>query len=347
MRFYTTPPQCSCGIALPARTMDGCLRHQAGALLVHRARPASPETLRKASAPSREESVGAVACLLTWDGLADLWAHAGRPWVRGPARSRQALPGGTATNRPDGRPEQRRPAPRRPAPAGVWLPGSAAGAPGGAPAPLPAAAHTRGTPAPSPADPPAGPPARDGPEERLQSDPRRGRRALACSRRAPPRGRRSGPACRRCPLPPRCRLAARADGPAARRTPRVLTPSWPRHGPAGAGGPARRAPGSHPLPAGPGGGVLWALGPRRPGSARAALGHRQPAARPGVSPRGLRGSGRPLPPHPSGGSHGSGPLSANTRPGSSGDGLGSSASPGGLLSGATGGGGGSCPLSPA
>jgi hypothetical protein len=51
MRFYTTQPQFSCGIDLHARTMDGCLLHQAGALLVHRAMPASPETFRKASAP--------------------------------------------------------------------------------------------------------------------------------------------------------------------------------------------------------------------------------------------------------------------------------------------------------
>ena len=51
MRFYTQQHQFYCGIALQARPMDVCLLPHDGALLVHRAMPASPETLLQAIAP--------------------------------------------------------------------------------------------------------------------------------------------------------------------------------------------------------------------------------------------------------------------------------------------------------
>ena len=47
-------------------------------------------------APSRDALVSAVACVCPWYWLADLGAPAGLPCVRGPARSMQALHGGTA-----------------------------------------------------------------------------------------------------------------------------------------------------------------------------------------------------------------------------------------------------------
>jgi len=42
--------------------------------------------------------VGAAACLCTWDGLADLGAPEGLPFVLGHARSMPAIQGGKATN---------------------------------------------------------------------------------------------------------------------------------------------------------------------------------------------------------------------------------------------------------
>ena len=98
MRFSTQPHPLYCGIALHARPMDVCILPHDGALLLHRAMQARPEPFLQASAPSREESVGAVECLLTWDWLAALGAHDGVPCVRGQALSMQAIHGGTAQN---------------------------------------------------------------------------------------------------------------------------------------------------------------------------------------------------------------------------------------------------------
>lgn len=60
----------------------------------------SPEMFLQAIAPYREARVVAVACLVTWYGLADLCAPDGRPFVLGHALSRQAIHGGKATNDP-------------------------------------------------------------------------------------------------------------------------------------------------------------------------------------------------------------------------------------------------------
>ena len=59
---------------------------------------ASPDALLKAIAPSRDAMVIAVTCLLTWYGLADLWAQEGLPFVLGHALSAKAIHGGQATN---------------------------------------------------------------------------------------------------------------------------------------------------------------------------------------------------------------------------------------------------------
>ena len=98
MRFDTTQPPFYCGIDLHARTMSLCLLDQAGATLLPRHRPATPEALLQARAPSRAPMVLAAACMLTWDGLADRCAAHGRPLVLGPALSMPALHGGKATN---------------------------------------------------------------------------------------------------------------------------------------------------------------------------------------------------------------------------------------------------------
>jgi hypothetical protein len=66
--------------------------------MLHRNMQARPDALLQAIAPSRDHSVIAVACILTWDWLADLGAQAGRPFVLGPALSMQAIQGGKTTN---------------------------------------------------------------------------------------------------------------------------------------------------------------------------------------------------------------------------------------------------------
>jgi len=78
--------------------MDLCILDQAGATRLHRNMPATPEALRKAITPSREQIVLAAACLVPWDWLADLCADHGIPCVRGPALSMQAIHGGKAQN---------------------------------------------------------------------------------------------------------------------------------------------------------------------------------------------------------------------------------------------------------
>jgi transposase len=87
-----------CGIDLHARPMYVCLLSQDGAGVLHRHMPASPDALLTAIAPYRDDLVIAVACLLTWYGLAALWAQEGLPFVLGHALYMQALHGGTATN---------------------------------------------------------------------------------------------------------------------------------------------------------------------------------------------------------------------------------------------------------
>src|SRR5438094_6667687 len=87
MRFYTQQHPFYCGIDLHARTMSLCILDQAGETLVHRNMPATPEALRKAITPSREQIVLAAACLLTWSLLADLCADHGVPIVLGHALS--------------------------------------------------------------------------------------------------------------------------------------------------------------------------------------------------------------------------------------------------------------------
>lgn len=74
------------------------MRAHHGEFLRPRTMPARPETLLKAMAPSREALVVAVAGIVTWYGLADLWARAGLPLVLGQALSMQAMHGGKATH---------------------------------------------------------------------------------------------------------------------------------------------------------------------------------------------------------------------------------------------------------
>ena len=69
MRFYPKQHPFYWGIARHARPMDVCLLDQAGATLLHRHMPATPEALRTASAPSpRSDRPGGPLCC-TWEAL--------------------------------------------------------------------------------------------------------------------------------------------------------------------------------------------------------------------------------------------------------------------------------------
>ena len=98
MRCSTKQHPLYCGIDLQARTMYVCILSQDGEVGLHRHMQASPDALLKAIAPYRDAMVVAVACLLTWYGLADLGAQAGLPFVLGHALSLQAIHGGQTKN---------------------------------------------------------------------------------------------------------------------------------------------------------------------------------------------------------------------------------------------------------
>jgi transposase len=98
MRFYTNQHPFYCGIDLHARSMYVCIMNHAGEVLLHRNMKAAPAPLRKAIAPYRAGLVVAVACMFTWDWLADLWAHEGIAFVLGHALYMKAIHGGTAKN---------------------------------------------------------------------------------------------------------------------------------------------------------------------------------------------------------------------------------------------------------
>src|SRR5437660_12706568 len=98
MRFYTKQHPFYCGIDLHARTMYVCILSQDGEVVLHRNMPASPDALRKAIAPYRDDIVIAVECIFTWYWLADLCAQEGLPFVLGHALYMKAIHGGKATN---------------------------------------------------------------------------------------------------------------------------------------------------------------------------------------------------------------------------------------------------------
>src|SRR5215467_8484973 len=96
MRFYTHQHPFYCGIDLHARSMDVCLVHHEGEILLHRHMKAAPEPFLKAIAPYRDRLVVAVACIFTWYWLADLCAAEGLSFVLGHALDMKAIHGGKA-----------------------------------------------------------------------------------------------------------------------------------------------------------------------------------------------------------------------------------------------------------
>jgi hypothetical protein len=103
------------GIDRPARSLSGGLVPPAGAIRLHRHRTAAPEPCLKAVAPSRAGLVGAAEGRFPGEGLADLWAHEGSPWVLGHALSMHASQGA--------RPHTTRARPTRLPPCGAGLGG--------------------------------------------------------------------------------------------------------------------------------------------------------------------------------------------------------------------------------
>ena len=179
------------GIDLHARTMDGCILSQAGESMVHPHCTANPETFLTVIAPSRDDGgwrgrmplsvVRAGGPVRT--GGAPLHPRAGAVQASPPWRESQQRP-------PRGADRGRAPAWRQ-APTGLGGSRGEAGNPCSAPAPAPAPAQTRCPVDACPADPPPVPLARPRAQERLQAQPRRGRRAGRRSRG--PHERRGGP----------------------------------------------------------------------------------------------------------------------------------------------------------
>jgi hypothetical protein len=95
-RFDTPPHQCYGGIDRQARPRARGVVHQDGAGRRHRQMQAAPAPWLTAMAPDREALVVGGAWRFTWEWRAARGARAGRPCVRGPARSMPALPGGQA-----------------------------------------------------------------------------------------------------------------------------------------------------------------------------------------------------------------------------------------------------------
>jgi hypothetical protein len=77
---------------LHARTMYVCFMNDHEEVLVHQKMQAAPEPYLKVIAPYRAESIVRVACLCTWEEIADLCAQAWIPCVLGHGRSMQARP---------------------------------------------------------------------------------------------------------------------------------------------------------------------------------------------------------------------------------------------------------------
>jgi hypothetical protein len=83
---------------LHAHSRYVCILHQASESMLHRNMKARPETFLKAIAPYREAMVVAVEGIVTWYGLAALWAQEGLPVVLGHALYMKAIHGGKAKN---------------------------------------------------------------------------------------------------------------------------------------------------------------------------------------------------------------------------------------------------------
>jgi transposase len=98
MRFYTQQHPYDCGIDLHARSIYLCILDQNGAIVLPRNLAAALEPFPQAIAPYRTDLAVAVEGIFTGDGLPDLCAQEGIPFVLGHALSMKAILGGQAKN---------------------------------------------------------------------------------------------------------------------------------------------------------------------------------------------------------------------------------------------------------
>lgn len=98
MRFYQGQHQFYCGIDLHARSMYLCILDQAGAIVLHKNLPTSPDAFLQAIAPFREGLVVAAECMFAWYWVADLCRAEGIPFVLGHALYMKAIHGGKTKN---------------------------------------------------------------------------------------------------------------------------------------------------------------------------------------------------------------------------------------------------------
>jgi hypothetical protein len=74
MRFYTGQHRFSCGVDLHARTLALHVLDAAGATVLAKTIPASPQAFLQAVAPFRDGLAVACECMFAWYWLADLCA---------------------------------------------------------------------------------------------------------------------------------------------------------------------------------------------------------------------------------------------------------------------------------
>jgi transposase len=98
MRFYSQPHHHYCGIDLHVKTMHVCILDAAGQVVLHRNMASTPEALRAAVAPFRDDLVVAAESMFTWYWLADVCAADGIPFVLGHALAMKAIHGGKSKN---------------------------------------------------------------------------------------------------------------------------------------------------------------------------------------------------------------------------------------------------------
>src|SRR5215471_10704638 len=96
MRFYNQQHRFYCGIDLHARTLALCILDAAGAIAFRGNVAASPQAVRDALAPFREDVAVACECMFAWYWLADLCQEEKVPFVLGHALYMKAIHGGKA-----------------------------------------------------------------------------------------------------------------------------------------------------------------------------------------------------------------------------------------------------------
>src|SRR6516164_1596708 len=100
MRFYDRQHRFYCGVDLHARTLALCVLDAQGQVVARLTVAASPQAVRDALAPFREDVAVACECMFAWYWLADLCQEERIPFVLGHALYLKAIHGGKAKNDP-------------------------------------------------------------------------------------------------------------------------------------------------------------------------------------------------------------------------------------------------------